>query len=164
MKHLPFFATLLIAITIIGCSDTPRPDGLPTLYPCTITIKQDGKPLEGADILLYDPAITDRWIVAGQTDTSGVAVLRTHGQFPGAPEGRFKVVVSKTESEGRGWSGDEPRATWEDIKVYSFVAKEYGNRESTPLEIVIDGKKKSETFDLGTAERILIQTVRKGDI
>ena len=168
MKHLPIFATLFIAISIIGCSGAPHPDGLPKLYSCTITIKQDGKPLEGAGVQLYDPTVTNRWTVSGVTNASGVAVIRTHGNFVGAPSGRFKVIVSKTVMEGGGGYDDtvpqKERKPLEPTRVYSLVGKEYTSRETTPLEIIIDSKKKSETFDLGTAERILIQTIKPGDI
>jgi hypothetical protein len=165
MKYRTFFAAFFAVAAVIGCSGEQRPDGLPKLYPCTITITQDGQPLAGATVILYDPAVTDRWTVSGLTNTSGTAVMRTHGQFPGVPEGRFKVVLSKTETEGKGWDDpDSPKRTWENIKVYSFVAKEYGKHETTPLEIVVDGKKRSESFDIGRAERILIETIRQGDM
>ena len=169
MKHLQIFATLFIVVTVIGCSGAKRPDGLPKLYPCTITFTQDGQPLEGATIQLFDPAVTDRWTVSGATNASGTVAIRTHGQYPGAPQGQFKVVVSKTEMEGGGGGYDETvpakdRKPLEPTKVYTLVAKEYTTRESTPLEIVIDGKKKSESFDIGKAERVLIQTIKPGDI
>lgn len=136
------------------------------MYPCTITIKQDDKPLEGASVQLYDPTVTDRWSVSGLTDSSGTATIHTHGRFPGVPQGQFKVVISKTVSEGEtSWDDDpammKPRGN---TKVYSLVGKEYTDRESTPLEIVIDGKKRNESFDIGSGKRVLIQTIRPGDM
>ena len=166
MKHLQIFATLLIAITIIGCSGAPRPDGLPKLYPCTITIKQDGKPLEDATVQLYDPTVTNRWTVSGVTNASGVAVMRTHGQFPGAPQGRFKVILSKTVTESDTIPGDGENAPPKSIgntRIYSLVGKEYTKHESTPLEIIIENKKRNETCDIGNAERVLIETIKPGD-
>jgi len=163
MRHLTFCATLFIAVAISGCSGTPRPDGLPKLYPCTITITQEGKPLEGVSVSLYDPAITDRWAVGGQTNASGVATIHTHGQFLGTPAGRFKVVLTKTVTESDSvasdieWASPKVRG---DTRFYSLVGKEYINYETTPLEIVIDGKKRNESFDIGSVERILIQTFR----
>ena len=169
MKHRTFFTafTAFFAVAaVIGCSGEQRPDGLPKLYPCTITITQDGQPLAEATVQLHDPAVTDRWTVSGLTNASGSAVMRTHGQFPGVPEGRFKIILTKTVLEG-GSTDDETtpenaRKPREAVKVYSLVGKEYTNRETTPLEIVIDGKKRSESFNIGRTERILIETIRPG--
>jgi hypothetical protein len=41
--------TLLVSVAfMIGCKDKSRPIDLPALYPCTITVTQDGKLLERA--------------------------------------------------------------------------------------------------------------------
>ncbi|MFG0262836.1 MAG: carboxypeptidase regulatory-like domain-containing protein, partial [Novipirellula sp. JB048] len=74
---------------------------MPELYPATVTITQEGDGLADATVTLYpeDPALR-RWAVGGVTDENGTATLRTHVKFPGAPAGRFKVMVNKTVTEG----------------------------------------------------------------
>jgi hypothetical protein len=160
-----FFIFLIVLIIFSGCNDTKRPDGLPKLYSCKITIRQDKSPVEGVRISLYDGDVSNKWSIGGVTDASGTAVLQTHGQFAGVPSGKFKVVLAKTETEG-GTPSDEfmPTKKQETVRIYSLIDKKYLEESTTTLEINIENKSVTETFEIGPATRILIQTIKPGDV
>jgi len=103
--------TMLLCLT--GCGGPKKPDGFPPLYPCEVIITKNGVPLEGASVQFNSSDA--RWPPAGTTDAQGVAVINTLSH-PGAPEGEYKVLVSKYElpppiADGAsGGSGDAPSA------------------------------------------------------
>jgi len=147
MKHLPVFLALLLAATLTGCGKQ-RPDWLPELYPMTIIIIQDGKPLEGASVQLI-PSDSGRFAVSGTTDIAGQAVLKTSGQYSGVPAGQYKVVVTKTEIEKIGPPPKDEYSS-QPIINYHLVETQYGSRKTTPLEIeIVSGKNETKTFDIG---------------
>ena len=95
--RLSFVLSLIILLCLSGCGGASRPADLPKLYPASITVTQEGKPLAGAMVMLYSTADNFKWSVAGITNSSDTAELKTHGQFPGALLGEYKVTVNKTE-------------------------------------------------------------------
>lgn len=152
-----------------GCSKQKRPDGMPPLQPCTISVTQDGKPLEGATIRLYSDDV--KFHVSGKTDASGKAVMLTHGEFKGAPESHYKVVVSKEEKEfiepasitearkkaqEKGEVFEEPNLPF---NFYSYVEGKYTSKDTTPLEITVSKGKNTQTFEAGKSERLFLGKV-----
>ena len=152
-------------IVLSGCKKENRPEGMPPLHSCRITVTQDGKPLEGANVGLY--AQDAKWRSSGTTDVNGVADLVTQGQFKGAPEGSYKVTVSKEEivslatpeqlaaiekakAENPKWY-DAPNIKQE---TWQLVEKQYTDKESTTLELIVSKGRNSETFDVGKAVRV----------
>ena len=94
------FAISCILLLAAGCTQQ-RPDGLPKLYPVSLRVVQEGKPLDGASLVLRTAdADALPWTIGGKTDDSGTLVLWTHGKYKGVPAGKFKVVVSKIVNEG----------------------------------------------------------------
>ncbi|MDR1957756.1 MAG: hypothetical protein LBQ54_01695 [Planctomycetaceae bacterium] len=90
---------LIYTVMLSGCNGKRLPDGWPKTYPCTIKVTKGGTALEGAMTVL-SPANGPggNWAVGGITDANGVAVIHTsytNYSTPGAPEGTFKVTVSK---------------------------------------------------------------------
>ena len=154
-----------IVVATNGCAKQRRPDGMPPIYPCTIVITQEGKPLEGADVRLYSGDVM--FLVSGTTDASGSAVIRTHGEFPGAPEAAYKVVVVKEEKEyiesaavmaarekakEKGETFEEPNLPF---NLYSYVEDQFTKADTTPLEMtVVKGKKNTQIFEAGKAGRV----------
>ncbi|WP_372721103.1 hypothetical protein [Novipirellula sp.] len=153
------------ALLVSGCSE-PRPDGMPELYPTSIAIMQNGTPLSDATVTLYsDDAALRRWAVGGRTDDAGTATLMTHTKYPGAPQGSFKVMVNKTETEGDpipkhpgADATPEQLADYDramktgSFQVIQVVAEEYRTAGSTPLRIDItaDGEN-AFSEDIGEA-------------
>ena len=147
MKHQSIFVAFVIAITLMGCNKQ-RPDWLPELYPMTVIIMQDGKPLEGASVQLI-PSDSGRFAVSGITDAAGQAALTTSGKYPGAPSGQYKVIVTKTEIEKIGPPPKDEYSS-QQIVEYHLVETQYGGRKTTPHEIeIISGKNEAKTFDVG---------------
>ncbi|GHT09827.1 hypothetical protein FACS1894170_01030 [Planctomycetales bacterium] len=67
---------------------------MPKLYPATLTVLQDGKPLENASVVLINTDATSTWSAGGQTDAKGVVMLQTMGQFKGIPEGTYSYALT----------------------------------------------------------------------
>ncbi|MDR2170477.1 MAG: hypothetical protein LBP59_10080 [Planctomycetaceae bacterium] len=86
--------SILFFVTIIGCgSDSHRPNDLPKLYSCKITVTQDGVPLPDASVNIIAKDISTKYKNAsGMTDSNGVAEMLTHG-FVGAPAGSYKLFA-----------------------------------------------------------------------
>ena len=155
---------MFLALIAIGCNSGQKlPVGMPSLKPCVLTFTQDGVPLEGAIISLYPASGSQQWTLGGKTDATGKAVIFTNGLYEGVPEGSYKVVVSKKESEqsqfGPALNSDDPgydewiqKVSSEQLASYSLVEKQYTNVNSTTLEIVIPGE--TSTFDVGKAVKI----------
>ena len=143
-------------LTFAGCGGEPKPDGMPKLHPTVIQLAQDGAPLEGASVQLLSE--TDgRWPIGGSTDANGAVSLSTYGKYPGVPEGKYKVVVSKVEREK---FGPEPTSMYESQaeNVYNLIDTVYSTAETTTLEVEVKaGKNSFGPFDLGMKIRQPVQ-------
>lgn len=132
-----------------GCGGPARPGDLPTLHPCSITVSQDGVPLVNATVKLYSTDPDFKWAVIGQSDVRGKATLSTHAQFPGAPQGEYKVVVLKAEEVYKGNSVD----------IFTLIDKQYTDPETTPLSITIGKGNNTQQFDLGRSLREKLKAI-----
>ena len=103
-----------VAVLCSGCGGQKLPSDLPKLYPTVITIVQEGKPLSDALVALVNVDSSISWSCVARTDASGMATMQTNGMYLGAPEGTYKVTVSKQVSER---SGPDPYAGAPDPKV-----------------------------------------------
>ena len=161
------FVSLTAVILLSGCGGPPRPTDLPRLYPCTVTVTQDGKPLTEAIVRLVSTDPSFKWTVFAQLDASGTGKVFTQGLYLGAPEGDYKVVISKEETVSepmgppvvrQGEFGEEtftPTAQ----TVFSLVEKDYADAATTPLSITIGKKGNDQKFDCGKPVRELLRTV-----
>lgn len=147
-RNIIIFCLFALLGNMLGCGGDKRPDGMPKIFPCTLTLTQGGKPLPGAMVLLYSKGEPCPWTVGGTTDDNGEAVLKTHGKFNGAPKGEWTVVVTKNIIIYKNESDDIG-------DVYSNVELDYTDKETTPLELKIDGKTK-QSFDVGSEVQILL--------
>ena len=168
-----FIIVLLAASVFSGCEKAQRPDGFPALFPCKITITQGGQPLEGAFVRLMPEDKAFQWTISGKTGANGVANISTHTNYPGAPEGTFKVCVSKvqeTPSQFPPPAKDAPYEDWEAWRghtnseycpKYNLIKPEYDNDAETPHSITIGKGKNSQTFDVGESVKIEILANKK---
>ena len=150
------FAFLLLSFT--SCGGQKMPDGMPPLHPTNITVTQAGQPLEGAVVNLVnadDPNY--RWVIGGRTDARGICQVRTQGEFVGAPEGRFKVLIRKQINEG----GNQPAtpdplgtSSTTEARTFDLVNLKYSRVDTTDLEIEISRGSNAEEFDVGEAVRV----------
>ena len=93
-----FMLFLLITALVFSVSCTKVPDGMPKTYPCTIKVIKDSSPVDGANIVLYPENPVADLVSSGVTDTSGnakIVSLYKNYQAKGAPEGSYKVVITK---------------------------------------------------------------------
>ena len=163
---------LLVVFFLSGCGGQARPDGLPKLYPVSITVIQEEAPLEGAMVQLVakdEDSVLLRWGPTGVTDASGVAVLRTDGKYDGAPLGTFKVVVSKNEREPHPnpeWVslpyGDPNALRYDELerrrKTISYIEAQYSSIADTPLTVEITADTKTYSVDVGKRSRNEVKT------
>lgn len=155
--------------SICGCNRGPlKPDGLPVLYPVTLQLSQEGKPLAEAEVVLRSDEI-GTWACGGISDASGRVLVHTHGQFAGAPKGTHKVIVRKTRS-GSGavdTSGAKSLAEMRQMEeehrktnsgfgqTIHYVEKTYSDIETTPLEIEVKSGKNHFSLDVGPVVEIV---------
>ncbi len=162
-NHLLFL--FVLALLLPGCGPDV-PDGFPKLYPVSIKVLQEGKPLDDAAVLLRIADGSMTWSVGGKTDTKGLAVLWTHGKYKGAPVGKFKVVLQKVFNEGEKEMneavdrGDYATANKIQVKSFSYVRDEYTSVATTPVEVDISRKSRVIEVDAGPAVRIQKEYMR----
>ena len=153
---------ILSIVFLTGCGGGGRkmPAGMPKLYPVSISVTQEGKPLADASVSLrYADPSAGTWAVGGKTDATGIVKLRTDG-FPGAPVGKFKVVLIKQDNEGMeeyaaaGAQGDTVAASKVKVKIWSCVKEEYNDPKKTPLEVEITASTQTLEVDAGPAVKI----------
>lgn len=164
-RCVPFSVLLGILASVIGCNE-PRLEGMPDTYPTSITITQDGAPLAGATVVLYpeDSSLT-RWPVGGITDEQGKADMMTSSKYAGAPAGKFKVIVSKTVTEGdplpkhpgQGATRDQINEYDRALKtgkfeIFKVVEKTYRTAGTTTLNVEVSAAGENNlTHDVGKA-------------
>jgi len=154
--------TCIFLLNLWGCGGPAKPDGLPVLHPCKITIVQSGKPLDDAIVQLYGVNNSVPWTVIGVTNSFGVAVIKTQAQFVGAPEGEYVVTVTKNIQDKSQFPASPPKdkqeaEKWYDAKererlaVHSFVSSEFTSPIETALRMTVtsNSKQNMETFDVG---------------
>ena len=145
---------------------------MPKLYPATVTVMQDGRPLEGAEIVLIntDPAVN--WSAGGVTDKNGIVKLRTMGQYEGAPLGKYKVGVRKVEVPDIALPLDIPSDP-EELREYQRLAREIAENTfflveekfsigRTQLEVEITASNYNGTVDVSPAIRVKSPSVPRG--
>jgi hypothetical protein len=135
--------TLLVCFSVSGCKQR-LPEGMPPLYPCTITLIQDGKPLAHASVVFYPSDPENFWSLAGSSNTQGVIEMTTNGPYKGVPAGVYKIAVEKVSSED---------VDANHYCVVNLVDPQFGKRETTPVQIEIKPSKtkgiNDQTIDLG---------------
>jgi len=168
MQIRTFIISLIAVCVLVGCGGPQRPAGFPALFLCEITITQGGQPLVGADVRLMPESGSADWIISGKTGSNGVARVSTHGKFDGAPEGTFKVLVSKTlvkasqytepeDTASPEWGQWNARAAAEFRPLIMYVKPEYDDVNAAPHSITITRGRNKATFDVGEAVEIVVQ-------
>lgn len=160
--------TLLMSLLLTGCGEK-RPDGMPPLTPCELTVTQENAPLIGATVSLIPADGMAKWNIVSITDEKGIAKIMTNGQYNGVPEGNYKIIIMKIEEEAKtgpavpkpgepGYDeavanlGNKPSA-----KRYFLIDKKFTNPASTPLSIEIKGTAPlKQNLDAGKTVRIAL--------
>lgn len=144
-----------LAALTVGCGKT-IPAEFQDLCPTTITIVQNGTPLEGASVALT-PLGGAGLSAGGTTDAKGEVILYTQGEYKGAKPGKYRVSVVKESrtlnEDAAGGSVGGPPATPEQRKamytIRTFVDPKFTSSRMSPLEIEIKSGENIQTFDVG---------------
>ena len=166
----PLFVSAILLCT--GCGGEKLPPGMPKLYPATITVIQDGRPLAGAEVIILNVDPSANWSAGGVTDNSGTLKLRTLGRYNGAPVGKYKVAVIKIENPDIALPSGSP-STPEERKEYDRLLKEIEDNtfylvdpkfglEKTELEVEITPSNLKVTVDVSPAVRIKVPPASRG--
>lgn len=159
MTYKRCFVSFLLAALIIsvsGCGEK-IPANIPKLFPASITVTMDGKPLEGATVTLagLNPTLP----VGGVTDTSGTVKILTQAKYNGAPAGKYKVYLSKIETvEGPTSKTPPPRDStqldayrkqlWAERQSFEIVGEEFRAAATTPLEFEVNEGKNTASLEV----------------
>jgi hypothetical protein len=146
-----FFAVYLLT----GCSQKPYPDGMPKLYSAQVTVVSDGQPIADAMVTLMPmDQENSRWASGGQTNTNGIAILKTQGVYAGAATGKYKICISKTETDPSVYAGlDE---TPPETNSYNLIDPKFGDI-ATADEVEVLAGNNSWKIDVGKPVRELIE-------
>jgi hypothetical protein len=148
-----------------GCGGKQRPNDLPTLYPCEITVIQDGKPLSEATVLFYPLNGNLRFAIGGKTNQNGILVPKTDGEWDGIPQGEYRISISKQIAPtdiplpGPQTPLEERRKMLENqMKLTKeTVDPKFSDRTKSELRLKVEGKAVKESFDVGQAVDISLR-------
>lgn len=161
MKKLLLAFSLLLCMTLmVGCGPK-RPEGLPNLVSCVLTFQyEDGTPIDNGMVSL-SPENPDlrQWSISGTTDASGVTKISTNGEFPGAPAGKYKVVIRKVELIPTGKVDKEVGEPI--VETLSLIDEEFSSASKTPLSLEVGSGSVKETFKVkkGTSNKPFVPTL-----
>lgn len=144
----------LVLLASVGCNS--RPAALPKPYPTTVTVTNSGTPVEGVKVSLFPDVALPTVTIYGTTDASGkaeISSLCASKVFSGAPQGTYKVTLSKTPEvdipeEYQLGIGNLPQdevnrrlqLQKEFLDDYRIIPAEYETTESTPLTLTVEKK------------------------
>jgi hypothetical protein len=157
-RIIGIFALFFVVCFLTGCSKN-YPDGMPKLHPVQITVVGDGQPIANAGVTLMPmDQENSRWASGGQTGSNGVAILKTQGVYSGAATGKYKVCISKAETDPTPPVG--PDETPPPTNSYNLIDPKFGNMETTTEVEVVAGNN-SWQIDVGKPIRELIQDEKR---
>jgi hypothetical protein len=149
-----YFVMLSLLFFAIGCSQTP-PE-LKGLYPVTVTVTENDKPLEGIVVSLVNKQPQTLRGCSGVTDSNGVAVIVTKIRDlsgNGVASGEYKVILSKNIDfpEDLRWKPEEtslPMKEQQDwaIKRNAFlekndvIPKKFQSQNTSPLDLTVSNQ------------------------
>ena len=156
------FAAILVLVATSACNQKKKPADMPQLFPCEITVVQDGKPLEGATVNLTADGTSLRFTVAAKTDKNGVAKIKTDIDWPGAPAGKYKVCISKVvapevdnttpiPSDPVEYAAYQKKLAESSAQTKSLVDSKYLRPHTTPESIEVTASGYKATIDVGPA-------------
>lgn len=146
----------LILLSSSGCGKGYEGE---KLHPVSITVKDEGKSVDGAVVILLRQG-GESVNVSGLTDGSGTARMKVDSEWPGAPVGTYTVKISKSPAVPHELSPEEmsklglkEREEY-DIKIAAKMKDQKPVIPSTvsgsdsPLTITVEPKGNVITFDI----------------
>ena len=153
-----------VAIATAGCRPQRlKPANLPTLIPVRVTVLQQSKPVTGAFVRLLPADASVPWNCGATTGDNGVAIIKTLGEFDGAPEGDYKVLITKIETPrtaGADLSNATPRKEPVESDSFHVIDPKYGAPNETTLEMKVAEGHSVASFDVGDPVRVPVERPR----
>jgi hypothetical protein len=151
---LACFLTLISCLSC-GSSTVEKPDHIPTLTACQITVTYKGTPVEEASVLVAPK--DGKYSAAGITNAQGIATMKTDGLYDGVVSGSFRVTVTKKVQIDP--PADPTEVTEPDSETYglkgvvvhleSLVPEQYSSFKESGLTLdATEGTPQEVTFDL----------------
>ena len=138
LASLPMLVGLLM-VWPLGCGPS-HPDAIPV----TVTIKHNGKPIQGATVnFISDDGST--WMAYGTTDAQGKCQLSTYGENDGAVAGKHKVSVVKN---AKNPAFSEEDASPNTPRTINLLPKKYEDFTRSRLLAEVSSDKTDFTFEL----------------
>lgn len=155
MKTKQFFAFALACVcaVAVGCQKGPKkPADLPALYPTTVTVVyDDGTPVDGATVALRPAGGGNaKWNLTGVTDAQGKLVLKTNGNWDGAPVGSYEAMVTKEVAEME--ESTEPGASAVVKSRTNYIDTKFNNPKTSGLTAEV--KEGDNQIELKVGEQI----------
>lgn len=146
-----------VLLLLAGCNRGPtKPDNMPELTPCVITVTYQGQAVQEASVLLAPKA--GQFSAAGTTDASGRAVMKTNAMFDGVTPGEFRVSITKREKAAPTSQKDPSLDPAEYAKTMtappppqpkSLIPEKYSSFGASGLTLTVSqGTPVAETFEL----------------
>jgi hypothetical protein len=136
---------------VIGCSQTP-PE-LKGLYPVTVTVTENGKPLEGVVVSLVNKQPQTLRGCSGLTDFKGVAVIETKIRDlsgKGVASGEYDVILSKNIDfpDELQWKPEETSLPTEEqqnlatkrnafLEANNTIPQKFQSQTTSPLNLTV---------------------------
>jgi hypothetical protein len=157
MRLTPLLCSIACSALLLGCGGGASDDNKVPVFPVTGTVTMNGSGLAGATVAFAPQG--DQPTAIATTDDNGNFTLRTYDADDGAAEGKYKVVVTKSEVTGEISDADaEHEAVTKGEPVASehaaagaggtkqLVPAAYTSSDTTPLEADVKSSG-DNTFD-----------------
>ena len=156
MSTRSHFAVIALAcLACIGCGDG--------MIDLKARVTLDGKPLEGASVVLYGTGETKNRPAAGMTNADGNVTFTTFRPEDGVLPGDYKVVVIKSPESAQEEMASYDRNNPEDVKrmiareaggnvsfTPSVLPRSYLSPDTTPLECTVPSDEDPVIFALSS--------------
>jgi hypothetical protein len=152
-RNLIYTTILIIFVTFsISCNNRPkleRPEGMPELHPCSVTVTFGGQAIEGVVVSLT-PEDGSKWGASGSTNKNGTAALSTSYGFKGVPEGKYTIAFVRI-IQNPDFDDNDPKS----MPFRSLIPAKYGKGKSKETVEIKAGEKNKFTFELDAGEEFV---------
>jgi len=161
-RYLCNFVLIALVLSLTSCG---KPANMPNLFPCTITVSDNGAPLADARVSMTDESNALSLSINGITDSSGTAKMKTtytNYTGSGVPAGKYKVVIDKEPANVPPQKVDDSMnekqseaamKKWnEEYDKVRIVPKSITSLPDTPLTLEVDGAV-NQKFDIAEHKR-----------
>ncbi|MDR3183490.1 MAG: hypothetical protein LBT89_11350 [Planctomycetaceae bacterium] len=154
MRCLPIIFALLSVFIFAGCGQNlpPKPEGLPKLYPCSISVTFGGEAKGGVRAVLEPEDEDSKWKPNGMTNDEGKVIPTTTYGYQGVPTGTYTLSFSLIEEP----DDEAPRGT----PAVSLIPLKYSSGQSQE-KLEIKAGKNEFTFALDGGQEKIPRTKKR---